>query len=118
MTKTETEVGGSWTTRHPLQAGIDRFAFKGQNAKDAFMHTAKRFLANETLQGFNPKGELSQSQGVNFLLHGLSPHGDFQDFAGRFQHRRDDFLVDLYSSSASGQFPSIRSRSLSRRSSR
>ena len=43
----------------PLQPGIDRFAFKGQNAEDALMHTAKRLLANEALQGFNPKSELS-----------------------------------------------------------
>lgn len=34
----------------PSEAGIDRFAFKGEDAKHALVHTAKRFLAN-TLYG-------------------------------------------------------------------
>ena len=31
----------------PLKAGIDRFAFECEPAKDALVYTAKRLLANE-----------------------------------------------------------------------
>jgi hypothetical protein len=50
-------MAGAW-----LQPGIDRFAFKGEHPEHALMHTAKRFLADEALQGFNPKSELSQGK--------------------------------------------------------
>ncbi len=44
-----------------LQPGIHGFAFKGEDAEDAFVHAAQRFVADEPLQRFDPKGKLPES---------------------------------------------------------
>ena len=36
-----------------LQARINGLAFEGEYSKDAFMHATKRFLPDESLQGFD-----------------------------------------------------------------
>jgi hypothetical protein len=36
-----------------LQTRIDRLAFKGEDTEDAFVDAPKRFLADESFQGFD-----------------------------------------------------------------
>src|SRR6267142_2128729 len=44
------------------QPRIDRLAFQSEDAEDALVHAAKRFVANESLEGFDAKGEFSQGE--------------------------------------------------------
>jgi hypothetical protein len=44
------------------QPRIYGLAFQGEDAEDALMHAPQRLPANETLQTFDPKGELSESE--------------------------------------------------------
>ena len=37
----------------PLQPWIDRLAFQGQNAEDAFVDAAERFVADEAFEGLD-----------------------------------------------------------------
>ena len=46
----------------PLQSGIDRFAFEGENTKDAFVDSSERFLSDEAFQPFDPKCEFANRQ--------------------------------------------------------
>ena len=46
-----------------LKARINGLTFKSKHAEHALVHAAKRFSADKSLQGFNPKSELTQGQG-------------------------------------------------------
>ena len=45
-----------------LQSRIDRFAFQGQDAEDAFVDAAQGFVADEAVEGFEAERELAQCQ--------------------------------------------------------
>ena len=44
------------------QPGVDRLAFQGQDAEDAFVDVAQGLAGDETLQAFVAEGELAQGQ--------------------------------------------------------
>jgi hypothetical protein len=48
--------------RYRLEAGIDRLAFEGQHAEDAFVDPAEGLLADKSFKGFNPKSKLAECQ--------------------------------------------------------
>ena len=47
-----------------LQAGIDRFAFQGQDPEDAFVDATQRFPVDKALQGFDAECEFSDGEGA------------------------------------------------------
>jgi hypothetical protein len=51
-----------YETRLALQPWINGFAFEREDTENALVHTAKRFLADKSLQGFNPESKLAQRQ--------------------------------------------------------
>jgi len=48
----------------PSEAGIDGLGFEGEDAEDAFVDTTQRFVADETLQGFNAESKFSLGKGA------------------------------------------------------
>jgi len=42
-----------------LQSRIDRLAFQGEDAEDAFVDAAERLLADEAFKGFAAQGEFA-----------------------------------------------------------
>ena len=64
------ELGSFLRLRFRLQPGgelqprIDRLAFQGQDAEDAFVDAAQGLAADEALQGFEAQGELAAGQGA------------------------------------------------------
>jgi hypothetical protein len=47
-----------------LQTWIDGLAFESEGTEDAFVDAPKRFLANESLRGFDAKSEFTECQGT------------------------------------------------------
>ena len=45
-----------------LEARVNRLAFESQDTEDTFMDAAKRFLPDESLQGFNTQSEFAEGQ--------------------------------------------------------
>lgn len=45
-----------------IEAWINGFAFKGQHAKDSFMHAAQQFSAHESFDGFDAESKFAQRQ--------------------------------------------------------
>jgi len=43
---------------------VNRLAFQGQDAKDAFVHVAEGFGTDEPFEGFDAKGKLAECQGA------------------------------------------------------
>ena len=46
----------------PLQSWINRFAFEGDDAEDAFVDAAERFAIDEASQRFKPEREFAERQ--------------------------------------------------------
>ena len=60
-------------TRRVSQPRINRFALQGQHAEDALMNSAQWFLADESLQSFDPQGEFPQGQTIALAPRLLAP---------------------------------------------
>src|SRR5262245_45651839 len=59
-----------------LKPRINRLALQSQNAEDAFMHSAKRLLADEPLQPLKAEGELAESEGSFVAQPAIAQPGD------------------------------------------
>ncbi len=54
--------GSARPAKRGLKPRINRFAFKGEHAKDTFVDATERFAGHETFQPLDAKGKFARSQ--------------------------------------------------------